>query len=1156
MSAIQFLIADDHELFRRTARSFIESRPNWQVCGEAGDGIEAIEKAKRLRPQVILMDINMPRMDGLQATRIIRRELPDCNVIIVTQNHETIARQQAAAVDAKGSVTKSEFTQELPRAIKRLFEKPVSEIVERSGMENPITPGWIRGGGALGQLVREFDWTKTPLGAIEQWPQSLKTVVRTVLTSRFAMWMSWGPELTFLYNDDYARMTLGKKHPWALGKPSREVWKEIWDDIGPRIHRVLETGEATWDEALLLFLERSGYREETYHTFSYSPLSGDDGTVAGHLCVVTEETDRVIGERRLKTLRSLAGELSKTITEEEVVSCIARCLGENQKDLPFTLLYLFTEDGNEARLACQTGMAEDHPAARKVIQLSEKNQPWPISELLTGKDSIIVENLLERFGPVPSGSWDKPSWRALLLPITSQGQDKPAGVIVAALNPYRPLDVSYAGFINLVAGQIAASVANARAYSAEKKRGEALAEIDRAKTAFFSNVSHEFRTPLTLMLGPLHDLLARSQTHLSPTAKEQLDLVSRNGARLLRLVNTLLDFSRLEAGRVQAVFLATDLARFTSELASVFRSATDKAGLRLIVDWSDLEEPVYVDRDMWEKIVLNLVSNAFKFTFEGEIAVTVHRVGNMAELRVRDTGVGIPAEAIPKLFERFNRVPNMPSRTHEGSGIGLALVHELVKLHGGWVRTESIVGQGSTFVVSIPLGQSHLASGQMGGSRSLSSTAVGAKPFVEEALRWLPDSADASAEIFSMHDELLPVPCPPVSEAAVRHRVLVADDNSDMRQYLSRLLSEHYEVETVADGEAALQAAYKNPPDLVVSDVMMPILDGFELLKVLRGDEQTRTIPVILLSARAGEESRVEGIEAGADDYLIKPFSARELLARVSGRLEIARLQRDRETQLRISQAELEQRVQERTQELFNASQELRELSAHILQAQDEERRRIARELHDGAGQLLAAIGMEASNLGAEVDRLSARAALSLNSIQSLVAQMTKDIRTMSHLLYPPLLDEVGLQSALTEYVNGFGERSGIQVSLDLPTAIERLDRDYELSLFRIVQECLTNIHRHSGSKTASIRIVRDDGALVLEVRDEGKGMPAERLSEIQSRGSGVGIRGMRERILQLSGTMNIESDGSGTRIRVVIPTPKTGVREKTGSDEPVQTAV
>ena len=569
---------------------------------------------------------------------------------------------------------------------------------------------------------------------------------------------------------------------------------------------------------------------------------------------------------------------------------------------------------------------------------------------------------------------------------------------------------------------------------------------------------------------------------------------------------------------MQAVYLATDLASFTSELASVFRSATDKAGLRLVVDCSDLGEPVYVARDMWEKVVLNLISNAFKFTFEGEIAVSVRRMGNMAELRVRDTGVGIPAEAIPRLFERFNRVPNLPSRTHEGSGIGLALVHELVKLHGGSVWAESIVGQGSTFVVRVPFGQSHVASGQMGGSRSRSSTAVGAKPFVEEALRWLPDSVAGSGEIFSVHDELLPGSCPPSSQA-VRPRILIADDNSDMRQYLARVLSEQYEVGTVADGQSALESAHKTPPDLIVSDVMMPLLDGFELLKALRADEQTRTIPVVLLSARAGEESRVEGMQAGADDYLIKPFSARELLARISGRLEIARLQRDRESQLRTGQAELEQRVQERTQELLKASQELRELSARILQAQDEERRRIARELHDGAGQLLAALGMEASNIARESDRLSSRAVLSLSNIGSFITQMTKDIRTMSHLLYPPMLDEVGLQSALTEYVTGFAERSGVQVSLDFPAAIERLDRDYELSLFRIVQECLTNIHRHSGSKTASIRIVRDsDGELILEVRDEGRGMSADRLSEIQSTGSGVGIRGMRERVLPILG--------------------------------------
>ena len=385
MSSIKILIADDHELFRRTVRSFLESQANYRVCGEAGDGIEAIEKVRQLRPDIVLMDINMPRMGGLEATRIIKRDIPECNVIIVTQNHPTIAREQARSVDANASVTKSDLTRDLLPAIEKVFGDTKPESHPESNTKGAAPEGWVRAGGALAKLVHDFDWAETPLGPSEQWPQSLKTVVRVMLTSRFAMWMSWGPDLTFLYNDAYAKMTLGKKHPWALGKPSQKVWEEIWDDIGPRIQRVLDTGEATWDEALLLFLERSGYREETYHTFSYSPLSGDDGKIAGHLCVVTEETDRVIGERRLKTLRSLATELSKTTTEEDVVSSLSRSLSEDEQDLPFTLTYLLSPNGREARLACRTGITGGHTAAPGVIELTDENQTWPMSDLLSGK---------------------------------------------------------------------------------------------------------------------------------------------------------------------------------------------------------------------------------------------------------------------------------------------------------------------------------------------------------------------------------------------------------------------------------------------------------------------------------------------------------------------------------------------------------------------------------------------------------------------------------------------------------------------------------------------------------------------------------------------------------------------------------------------------
>jgi PAS domain S-box-containing protein len=355
---------------------------------------------------------------------------------------------------------------------------------------------------------------------------------------------------------------------------------------------------------------------------------------------------------------------------------------------------------------------------------------------------------------------------------------------------------------------------------------------------------------------------------------------------------------------MQAIYQRSDLSAFTIELASVFRSATEKAGLRLILDCPKIAEPVYVDRGMWEKIVLNLISNAFKFTFDGEIAVSLAAHGNTVELRVRDTGVGIPPAEIPRLFDRFHRIENTKSRTHEGSGIGLALVQELVKLHGGSVRAESTVGMGTTFIVSLPTGNSHLPADRIGGTRTLASTAIGAAPYVEEALRWLPETEHENVLNELPHSpEFIPVPCPPISEQdpsiLPRPRVLIADDNADMRQYLVRLLAERYDVKAVPNGKAALESIQERAPDLLLSDVMMPELDGFGLVHELRTNPETRTIPIILLSARAGEESRVEGLEHGADDYLIKPFSARELLARVQTHLELARVRKQAEDALR-----------------------------------------------------------------------------------------------------------------------------------------------------------------------------------------------------------------------------------------------------------------
>jgi PAS domain S-box-containing protein len=430
------------------------------------------------------------------------------------------------------------------------------------------------------------------------------------------------------------------------------------------------------------------------------------------------------------------------------------------------------------------------------------------------------------------------------------------------------------------------------------RQREELAKLDELKTQFFANVSHEFRTPLTLMLGPLEDVLSNRYGILSKQTALNLSISHRNGLRLLKLVNTMLDFSRIEAGRMQACYRPVDLAALTGELASNFRSLCEKAGLRMIVDCPPLrtEEPVYVDHDMWEKIVLNLVSNAFKFTLEGEIEVSLHAAGRAAQLTVRDTGVGIPAAELPRMFERFHRVENSRGRTHEGTGIGLALVEELVKFHGGSISIASTVGEGTTFSVRIPTGTAHLNPARIGGNPQLESTAVRHAAYVEEALRWLSDEGSdggdyAGGDVAFGHGQ------------GRKARVLLADDNADMRNYVSRLLSENFEVQVVPDGQAALQAARETAPDLILSDVMMPKLDGVGLLHAIRTDPALREIPVILLSARAGEESRIEGMEAGADDYLIKPFSARELVARVSTNVRVSRMRQEAKETLRESEA-------------------------------------------------------------------------------------------------------------------------------------------------------------------------------------------------------------------------------------------------------------
>ncbi|MEV0216551.1 ATP-binding protein [Micromonospora sp. NPDC050695] len=737
-------------------------------------------------------------------------------------------------------------------------------------------------GGDTGRLMAALDWTGTPLGPVDGWPQSLRAAVRVVLSSRYPMLLLWGDHLTQLYNDAYSAL-IGDKHPAALGGDVRVTLAEGWDVLAPLIEQAMATGVASWVPALRLLLERAGYREEAYFSVSHAPARDDEGRTVGVLTVCSEVTEQVVGERRLRLLRDLSvnGD-GRTVDVDATCARLISAIGGHPLDVPFAAIYL-RDGGVLRRAACvggEPGRTSVPQALPEAVDLSDPGRAahaWGLPHAAEGRPTEVT-GVAERL-TLSGGAWDDPVRTALALPLPSGDQEQPLGVLLAGVSPSRRLDEAYRSFHHLLAQQVSVALRNAQEYEQERRRAEALAELDRVKTSFFTNVSHEFRTPLTLMLGPLGDALTDAAAPLAPVQRERVETAWRNATRLLTLVNSLLTFSSLEAGRASSDARVIDLAALTAELAGVFRAAVERAGLVLEVDCPPLPRPVTVDPVNWERIVTNLLSNALKYTFIGRIRIALDADDEEVRLTVADTGIGIAEQDLPKLFERFHRVQGTRSRSHEGTGIGLALVNELARLEGGEVRVASRVGVGTTFTVALPWSTSRRAAvtGPPSGGRGDAARAA-----VAEAMGWLTEPAGGGEQAAAASG--------PAADELAGADILLADDNSDMRAYLSRLLTgQGWRVRAVTDGRQALDAIRRDPPDVVLTDVMMPVLDGFDLIRELRADPSTRTLPVLVLSARAGEEASVAGLSLGADDYLVKPFAAAELIARVRAAIRRAR---------------------------------------------------------------------------------------------------------------------------------------------------------------------------------------------------------------------------------------------------------------------------
>ncbi|MDB6102458.1 MAG: multi-sensor hybrid histidine kinase [Gammaproteobacteria bacterium] len=993
---------------------------------------------------------------------------------------------------------------------------PLKGICEAiSPLLTPSQPSAVRG--EMATRFREFDWGSTPLGPVERWPESWRNAVNIILDSSFPTALGLGDELIYFYNDAFIPLAGPSRHPHGLGVPVQIAWKEIWTQIlEPRFKHTLSTGVPTGEADLLMPLQRSGYLEETFVTFSFAALRDAQSRPSGIFCTAIETTARVIADRQLVCLRALAAQGSLAETPEGACQAAVATLEANPRDLPFALLYLVERGSRRARLAGTVGLVSVPDTVPAFVDLSSGSDPWQLSVVAQTRTASSVDNVQSLIGGFIRVADTSPG-RAVSLPIASHGDSDLAAILVAGANPMRPLEESRT-FHTLIAGHLETALSNARAKQYARERAQALAELDRAKTLFFSNISHELRTPLTLLLAPLDETLARDR--LESVDRQSLEIARRGGGRLLKLVNSLLEFSRIEAGRIEAAFEPADLAALTTDLASMFRSAFERAGVALTIDCNPAPEPVYVDRDKWEKIVLNLVSNALKFTFSGAVQVIQRTQADHIQLEVTDSGCGIAPDDLVRVFERFFRGRVPQTRTHEGSGIGLSLVQELVKLHGGTIVARSELGVGTTMTVRIPRGSAHLDANRIVAPRQSPASRAGLHAFVEEALGWLPDKQPRSAPIG-------PAPADPSvqEQPAANPRnepladILVVDDNADMRGYLCHLLEERWRTEGATDGISALERIRRRTPDLVIADVMMPRLDGFGLLRALREDQATAQIPIMLLSARAGEEASAEALRAGADDYIIKPFSARELIARVEARLAQARLRA--------------------------AERQGRDAAEKANQARDEFFAMLSHELRT---PLMAVLGwtalLKGSRLGPQdmayaVDIIERNARTQRRMIDDLL-DVSRIVTGRLRIDARPIPSLAPVIAMVVDSFRPVAHGKGLTVVTDLANDAGPLRADPE-RLQQVAWNLLSNaIHFTPPGGRIEVRCSRQDSQAVLYVRDTGRGISQEAVPHIFERywqagstrtrrqGLGLGLA-IAHKIVELhTGSIEVASGGEG----------------------------
>lgn len=546
---------------------------------------------------------------------------------------------------------------------------------------------------------------------------------------------------------------------------------------------------------------------------------------------------------------------------------------------------------------------------------------WPLMQALVSGQVTYVEDARQLVADFELRCWDELPQSAVIVPISGKGSRIPSSVMIVGINLRRPYDTEYEDWINMFRNQISTALAAVRAFEHEAEQAQRAHALSQAITNFLSNAAHELKSPLTLIAAPVKDLVDMLRDE---RAKSLAVLAQKSCSRLTRLVNSLMDFSRLEAGRLKGSFRPYNVGALTEEVAALFRTlpAVEKGKIKYQIhcDTQNSKPLAFIDVDLWERVVSNLVSNAFKYTRSGEIKVELFYTHATCELTVADTGSGIRQVDIPHLMERFYRADS--ESAVEGTGIGLSYSQELVRLHGGslWIESKTVDespdgSHGSVFHVTFPLGHEHLERSQVDfSSDGRCEHGNYGRGVLEETWQWQHSDGETSSEFAatSSNDGSS-------NERALRgidpstlffnketDTLLIVDDNPDMRRYMASLFSSFVKVEEASNGVEALEIIRVRPPSLILSDVTMPRMSGTELLAHVKADDDLRSIPVILITAKAGEDERVDGLLLGADDYLLKPFKSRELIARVNVQMQIGKSRRELEHAFNLRNAELQ----------------------------------------------------------------------------------------------------------------------------------------------------------------------------------------------------------------------------------------------------------